>query len=332
MKTLTLLLFVMLLTLNQGINAQSSDPANTSSYTLADLYNRLNAGTAGLQSTFTEPTSAPGLSTMYTLNLIMGKAPVVDNTNGVLPAEVLTGKTFWSLRTSGGTWGKLTGSMPNRGAVTYTPGTSEQAVAAGYHNGSGKVEGDADLVEGNIKSGANIFGVAGNTNVVNTSSGDAGAAQILSGKIAWVDGSEVTGTMPARFTDNGNNTVTDNRTGLMWAQDANLPNSGLGHTPSSSYCLNLELGGANDWRLPTIYELSTLVDYLQSDPALPVGHPFRNVQSFYWSNSEGIGVSGVTFQLSGYYYVLLTIDGAVTRSYQDEGNEDYFTWPVRGAL
>jgi hypothetical protein len=49
------------------------------------------------------------------------------------------------------------------------------------------------LVSTNIKSGATIFGVAGNSNVVDTSSGDATDAQILDGKKAWVDGAEVTG-------------------------------------------------------------------------------------------------------------------------------------------
>ena len=70
--------------------------------------------------------------------------------------DVLATKTF-----SNGTAVNQTGTMTNRGAVNYTPGTSNQSVAAGYHNGSGVVSGDADLVAANIKSGVNIFGVAG---------------------------------------------------------------------------------------------------------------------------------------------------------------------------
>ena len=38
------------------------------------------------------------------------------------------------------------------------PGTSDQAIAAGYHDGSGYVQGDADLAPGNIKEGIDIFG------------------------------------------------------------------------------------------------------------------------------------------------------------------------------
>ena len=53
------------------------------------------------------------------------------------------------------------GSMPNNGAVTLTPGTADQAIVAGYHNGSGKVVGDPDLTAGNIKKDVNIFKVTG---------------------------------------------------------------------------------------------------------------------------------------------------------------------------
>ena len=71
-------------------------------------------------------------------------------------ADVLTGKTFTN------DVGEQTGTMPNRGTVNYTPGTTNQAVASGYHSGSGVVYGDADLVAGNIKKDVNIFGVVGN--------------------------------------------------------------------------------------------------------------------------------------------------------------------------
>lgn len=106
-------------------------------------------------------------------------------------SDVITGKTF-----SNSTAGGLTGTMPNNGAVTLTPSTTDQSIATGYHNGSGKCVGDTDLVPGNIKSGVNLFGVNGDSNVVNTSSGTAAAGDLLSGKIAWAAGAQVNGTMP----------------------------------------------------------------------------------------------------------------------------------------
>lgn len=83
-------------------------PGSTSSYTLEDIWNRLNAGTAGSASTFTEPSVGPGTSTMHTLNEIMAAAPAVDDTNGATATEVAKGQTFWGL--TSGEWGLQTGS------------------------------------------------------------------------------------------------------------------------------------------------------------------------------------------------------------------------------
>ena len=71
---------------------------------------------------------------------------------------------------------KVTGTMVNRGAVTITPGTSNQAIAAGYHNGSGYVAGDSDLVAANILAGVNIFNVAGSAKRSATGTGSTPAS------------------------------------------------------------------------------------------------------------------------------------------------------------
>lgn len=57
--------------------------------------------------------------------------------------------------------GLVSGTMPNQGTEIITPSTVNQAIVAGYHNGSGYIVGDADLVAKNIKSGVNLFGVVG---------------------------------------------------------------------------------------------------------------------------------------------------------------------------
>ena len=130
-------------------------------YTLEQIYQRLTSGGNAVKMTaFSEPSSGPGTGTMHTLDEIMAAAPAADNTNGATTAQVLTTKTFWGLRTDG-TWGVQTGAMPNNGAVTIAPTTTDQSIAAGYHNGSGTVQGDPDLAAGNIKRGVNLFGVAG---------------------------------------------------------------------------------------------------------------------------------------------------------------------------
>jgi len=130
---------------------------------------------------------------------------VVEATGDATAANVLTGLTFSNAGNAG-----VSGSMPNNAAVTITPSTTAQIIAAGYHNGSGTVETDTDLTAANIKSGVDIFGVSGTHtgiggNIQDTSSGDATAAEIVSGQKAWVDGSEITGTATAGDNVTGSN-------------------------------------------------------------------------------------------------------------------------------
>lgn len=76
-------------------------------------------------------------------------------------AEILDGKTAYARGT------KLSGTMPNNGAVSLTISNvnDELTIAQGYHDGSGKVVIDADeikkLVPTNIKKDVVILGVKG---------------------------------------------------------------------------------------------------------------------------------------------------------------------------
>ena len=76
-------------------------------------------------------------------------------------AEILTGKTAYK------NGAKLTGTMPNRGAITGTISTvtGEYTVPQGYHDGSGKVSiastEQAKLIATNIREGITILGVEG---------------------------------------------------------------------------------------------------------------------------------------------------------------------------
>lgn len=79
----------------------------------------------------------------------------------VAVAEILEGKTAYARGA------KLTGTMPNKGAVSGTIATKEAyTIPMGFHDGSGTVSIDATesakIVAGNIKSGVTILGVEGN--------------------------------------------------------------------------------------------------------------------------------------------------------------------------
>lgn len=63
---------------------------------------------------------------------------------------------------------RITGTMPNNGAKIITPSTTNQAIPAGYHDGSGYVKGDVNLLPANIKNGVTIFGKTGTYNPLST--------------------------------------------------------------------------------------------------------------------------------------------------------------------
>lgn len=61
-----------------------------------------------------------------------------------------------------------------------------------------------------------------------------------------------------RFISNGDGTVTDAKTRLMWAANDNgIPIHWL---DALAYCEDYKGGGHTDWRLPTLTELSSLFD------------------------------------------------------------------------
>jgi len=77
----------------------------------------------------------------------------------------------------------------------------------------------------------------------------------------------------------GGKTVTDSGTGLEWQKS----DKGTLQTWQSalSYCEQLSLNGKNDWRVPNIRELKSLVDYKRYYPS--VGQAISCQSSIYWS-------------------------------------------------
>jgi hypothetical protein len=81
--------------------------------------------------------------------------------------------------------------------------------------------------------------------------------------ILYVRGNKAYGTN--QFVDNGNGTITDNATGLMWMQNDN--GTGVIWEDALSYAENLTYAGYSDWRLPDTKELQSIVDYTRSPAA-----------------------------------------------------------------
>jgi hypothetical protein len=157
-----------------------------------------------------------------------------------------------------------------------------------------------------------------------------------------------------RFLNNGDGTITDKLTGLMWLKDANCART-IGHDPDGSG--NGSMGWLNalafvsglnhdtydisscasytnhysNWHLPNSNELASIVNYTVPDNSAwlkSVG--FTNVMpNYYWSSTSG------TYPYSGYRY-----DGSILVDMQSGGTgghypktyspyNPYFTWPTR---
>jgi len=105
-----------------------------------------------------------------------------------------------------------------------------------------------------------------------------------------------------RFVDNGDGTVTDFCTGLMWQKetadvnengevDYPLPGDRINWQDRISwqtalkYCENLDFAGYHDWRLPNLRELQSIVDYGRGAPSTdPVFGPSE--EFWYWSSTS----------------------------------------------
>lgn len=121
--------------------------------------------------------------------------------------------------------------------------------------------------------------------------------------------------------DNGDGTVSDRGTGLMWLQNADTISQSW-WAASNTAAEALTTGGHTDWRLPTIEDLETLYARLSSSGTF-VPAPFVNLDvdgysDWFWSNTD----TGA----NDYYYFdfELGVRGVRTNSYQA-----LYTLPVR---
>ncbi|MBI5376534.1 MAG: DUF1566 domain-containing protein [Candidatus Schekmanbacteria bacterium] len=130
-----------------------------------------------------------------------------------------------------------------------------------------------------------------------------------------------------RFTDNGDGTVSDNLTGLMWTKSANsgATTSTWQEALDTVAGMNSASGtdGYTDWRLPNMNELKSLLDFSEDYPSLPQGHPFTGVrQDYYWTSSTLTAVPGSAFVVS--------MDISHVYYYSKKIEDYYGIWPVRG--
>ena len=115
--------------------------------------------------------------------------------------------------------------------------------------------------------------------------------------------------------------VLDKETGLVWERS---PDNGFGSWAYAvRVCHAVEIGGRWGWRLPTIEELTSLIDSSQPEPHLPEGSPFYDVQlggQGYWTQTTDSETDTLA------WYVPFEIGAP---NVQSKDSTD-FVWCVRG--
>jgi uncharacterized protein DUF1566/GDSL-like lipase/acylhydrolase family protein len=93
--------------------------------------------------------------------------------------------------------------------------------------------------------------------------------------------------------DNGDGTVSDMTTGLIWTRSADLADGGKEMNGTAEFITTFNddtMLGGKLWRLPTRDEMLKLVDPGARCPALPKEHPFQSVSGWYRTSDSGWGV------------------------------------------
>jgi len=102
---------------------------------------------------------------------------------------------------------------------------------------------------------------------------------------------------PPSYTDNGDGTVTDNVTGLIWQQSDD--DTARFWLEANEYCKSLSLGGFTDWQIPQPKEYISIIDFSTSNPSINQSF-FPGTNSDYWSTSTNENQSGteLSWQIS----------------------------------
>ena len=120
-------------------------------------------------------------------------------------------------------------------------------------------------------------------------------------------------TLPAnassRFVNNGDGTISDTRTGLMWvSKDNGIP---INWPDAVKYCRNLRVGGYTDWRMPTLAELASLYNpYEKNQNGY---HTIKLItttaQSCWSSETRGYAAGRFNFEYGKEYWLRRTYSG-----------------------
>lgn len=253
--------------------------------------------------------NAKELQTLVHFESASPMTPAVFHNNCVAGASVLTGScttagAYWSSTTWARSTGMAWGVNFYEGLLYPYDKASAPRVRAVRGGGSGPQS----------------FPATGQTTAYTANKNDG-----IAGAVAVPDDGTVRAGAPLSFTDNGNGTITDNNTGLVWEKKGD--NGGL-HDKDNSYWWTgngdqetiwdwLEdvnaaaFGGHQDWRIPNARELLSIADF-QSQWAVPAA--FNNncvpnvtvlagscsFQSLYWTSTTRFASTSSAWSVDNY--------------------------------
>jgi len=150
---------------------------------------------------------------------------------------------------------------------------------------------------------------------------------------------------PPSYTDNGDGTVTDNVTGLMWQQTMDEK---MTFDEAVEYANEFSLGGYSDWRIPTIKELFSLIDYsgqssgssadklyIDTDyfdqPIGDISVGEREIDAQVWSSTKYVGTTmGESITYFGVNFIDGRIKGYGSTDPRGRGEKEMYFRLVRG--
>ena len=91
----------------------------------------------------------------------------------------------------------------------------------------------------------------------------------------------------------------DARTGLTWQDNRFVESERVTYAQAEKLCKELRLGKHDDWRIPEIRELLSIIDYKKYNPAILNGFSIDEA-TYYWSSTQYMGdpdkVWGIDFK------------------------------------
>jgi hypothetical protein len=243
-----------------------------------------------------------------------------------LEADSLTGYAGWAMQLNPGTGfttrlSELTASNHPYQLYTYNlqPGdlVSNLTLRFQFCGGSTTNRIQLDDISLTVVIGTNTSSSWSMTNLPDT-------GQIISYTSTFGEDSDYTIHPPA-YVNNGDGTISDKVTGLMWQQ---TDGGEMTWNNAASYATGLTLGGYTDWRLPTSHELYSLTKQNGFTPAIDTNYFIVTTAGYWWTRDGQVGNTSNVWAVSA--------SGAIgpipmNATISAGGTTQVHVWCVRGA-